>query len=649
MALIGNIAISMTTNSAGFVKGLKLAQGALADFEKGAFVNINSGSKLVQKGFGDILTGAKVLGPALGRIMSDDAKQFYGSFFKGGGGLLQAGFKKLLARDPFQFYGELFGDASKAIGRQLTKLGTVAKAVFPSFQFAPVVKGFTQMAKGAFQVGMGVTQLGVGFAKLGLVGVARSVQMVGRSFSSAGAFLGSFVRNIALVGVTAGVAAIAGMYKLVHIAGQMEQQVHRADIVFGAFSGIVIGESKKMADAFGIPKEEFIRGATALGALFKAEGYGQEQAAKLATGFTKLALDASRLTGIPIEEVMQKITKGAAGATKGLKDLGIYITDDVVKEEALKLGLVKLGQELSETAKIQARLSIIQKGLADATGQTGEQANSVMSRWDAFTGRITNLVETIANLLLPIIGPGGEMQAALFGVQSYLDGVGESMVASTTKVVGGAEIQAQSMGVLQKSVRFLADAWQVLKVGFLNVQVAVTFGIKKMVEGLGWLSASFDKLLEAVGKNKTGATEFLNSFAEELQNTINTQVADLDKAMKEPWSHDAVDSFFANAKNKLAQLQTAAGKGGLDLKAIGAPQAITRETKPEMKFSHAMEINSQDAANTILRSQYGGGRSAKELEKIAAKTGESAGYLKKLADNIGKSSTPGHEIWSDFK
>ncbi len=180
---------------------------------------------------------------------------------------------------------------------------------------------------------------------------------------------GSEIANFAtsLKGVILEAGAVAGMYKLIEIAGAMEQQVNRAKVVFGKFSDEVIGMSEKMADAFGAPRKEFIQGATEMGTLLKAEGYTQEGAAYLANAFTTAAMNASRFTGIPLEEYLQKISGALAGHARGLHTIGIVMNDDMIKQEAFRLGIGTLSGELKNSAKIQATASLLIRRMARAS------------------------------------------------------------------------------------------------------------------------------------------------------------------------------------------------------------------------------------------------------------------------------------------
>ncbi len=465
--------------------------------------------------------------------------------------------------------------------------------------------------------------------------------------SEIGAFASkmSSLANMAM-GALIGAGGIAGIYKLVDAVGHMEQVTNRTKIVFGEFADEVINKSKTMADAFGTSRGEFLKGADAMGALFKNMGFTAGQAAELSVGFTKLAMDASRMTGIPVEEVMQKIRKGAAGSGRGLQELGVYMNDDVVHAEALRLGLVRVGQTMTESAKIQARLSVIQKGLADATGQSGAQADSILAKWDAFNNRIARIAETIGEILMPLIGPGGEMQVALVGIQSMLTGVADAMKGATDETLTGAEVQTQSIGMIQKSLQFLAIGWNAVQAAFKAVQSFVTMGIAKILQGVGMLAKGLDWLASKVGKD-LGIGGYFDDLQKDLEKLSGEQMDQAADKLADVWNTKPVDDWFANARKKLADSRAEAEKTTVDLKKIGAPGTIVPEKKPEMHFAKAMGAGTQEAASTLLRSRYGGGKSNKELEKIAASGQASEKHLEKIANAVSKPG-PDTEIWEDF-
>jgi hypothetical protein len=473
-----------------------------------------------------------------------------------------------------------------------------------------------------------------------------------KGLKTAGAELKAFgqqalsVGNILLGGLI-GAGGIAGLYKMVEMAGHLEQQMHRVKVVFGDSSEAVVKSAKLMSDAFGVSNEEFLKNAASSGALFKNMGYSEEQASKLSVGFEKLAIDQSRLTGIPVADVMEKIQKGAAGSAKGLKDLGVYMNEDTVKAEAMRLGIAGMGGQLSESAKIQARLSIISTQLSSATGEAGKTAETVMGRWEAFTGRLQNIAETISTILLPLIGPGAEMQVGLLGIQGYLDGVAESMQSTTGTMIGGAQTQTEAIGWIQKSIGYVADTWWDVKNAFLLMQSDITAGLGMIIGWIDNLTQATSILIKTIsGKDIT--TNFFKTWSEDLKNLADKQLEDVNKKLTAPLPSASIDTWFQNARNKMAALRAEAQKNTLDLKAIGAPKELN--AAKTMSSSSAMVLGSSEATNALLKSKYGGKSDTTnaKIESNTARIAENTRRMEEAIRKLGQGPDSLHTVWQDF-
>ncbi|MDG6746336.1 SDR family NAD(P)-dependent oxidoreductase, partial [Staphylococcus aureus] len=72
--------------------------------------------------------------------------------------------------------------------------------------------------------------------------------------------------------------------------------------------------------------------------------------------------------GTSFDEAIGKIRSGLSGESEPLRDFGVFLTEAAVKAKALELGMIKVGEELTEQGKIMARAILIQEGLADANG-----------------------------------------------------------------------------------------------------------------------------------------------------------------------------------------------------------------------------------------------------------------------------------------
>ncbi len=185
-----------------------------------------------------------------------------------------------------------------------------------------------------------------------------------------------------------------------------------------------------------------------------------------------------------------------------------------------------------------------------------------------------------------------------------------------------------------------------LKTVAMGVQSALTEGFAMIVDGLGYLAKALDFVGGKFGKD-FGLASYTDAIANDLHDLADTQMGETTKALDDMWNTEPVDNFFANARKKMDDVRAKANATQLDLKKVGAPGTIVPEKKPEMHFAKAMQAGTSEAASTLLRSRYGGGKSNKELEQIAKSGQEANKHLSKIADAVTKNGDSG-EVWEDF-
>lgn len=213
----------------------------------------------------------------------------------------------------------------------------------------------------------------------------------------------SLIRFGATAVAAGGAAAAALGVRAVSAASDLNEVTSKTGVVFGDSSKIIIRASERMADKFGIVKTEFLEGASNIGLVGKASGLTQRQAAKLGAEFAELAADASSFHNVPVEEALIAIRAGLIGEAEPLRRFGVLLSAATVKEEALRLGLIKTGDELTEKQKVMARASLITKGMNDASGDLARtMKTSLANQIRALRGRFTNLLATLGKKLLPV-------------------------------------------------------------------------------------------------------------------------------------------------------------------------------------------------------------------------------------------------------
>ena len=229
------------------------------------------------------------------------------------------------------------------------------------------------------------------------------------------------------LGITAPMAALAGF--TVNAASNLQELQSAFDYTFGATAGVMNRWADETGDAMGRASSEMKAGALAMGQLFKQAAPTEEAAARLSQRFTALAQDASSFYNTSFDEALERLRSGLTGEAEPLRKFGIFLTEASVKAKALELGMIKVGEELTEQGKIMARSVLITEGLADANGDVERTAGGFANRVRALKSNIAELAEEIGQRFLPYAERlVGWAQAAVKWIGDLPDGVKDAAV-----------------------------------------------------------------------------------------------------------------------------------------------------------------------------------------------------------------------------
>jgi hypothetical protein len=202
----------------------------------------------------------------------------------------------------------------------------------------------------------------------------------------------------AMLGIAGGGALLG---KAISGASDLSETLSKVGAVFGDQAGQVTKAADEMAKAFGIPKREFLDAASQFGLIAEGMGQTKAQAAEMSVKFAKLAADAASFYNVPVDVALEKIRAGLTGESEPLKAFGVIMDETTMKAYAVAHGLVKKGQELSNSAKLVARAALIEQGLATASGDLARTQDGAANQAKKFWGTLTNLGDTLGTVLLP--------------------------------------------------------------------------------------------------------------------------------------------------------------------------------------------------------------------------------------------------------
>lgn len=171
--------------------------------------------------------------------------------------------------------------------------------------------------------------------------------------------------------------------------------IRRSGVIFGDNSRQIVGFADQMAEKFGTVRSESISATTAMGTFLRGGGMDEAKAAKMAIELTKLADGAASFYRIPLGDAVQKVGMGLMGATRGLHEWGIFITDDQIKAEALRMKIRDTTGELTEQEQMTVRMSLITKELTKYTDAHTASLSGYQGQIKMLKGELENWKEDV--------------------------------------------------------------------------------------------------------------------------------------------------------------------------------------------------------------------------------------------------------------
>jgi hypothetical protein len=220
---------------------------------------------------------------------------------------------------------------------------------------------------------------------------------VGEGFKAVGT---SLTRNVT---VPLAVAS-AGIYKLVQAGSTLQESISKTNAVFGSNARAVQDWSRTTSAAFGISQQQALEAAGTYGNLFRAFGLGSKQAQEMSQNLVELAADMASFNNVPIDDALTALRSGLSGETEPLKRFGVALTDARLKEEALRLGLIKTTSgTLPIAIKSQAAYALILKDTALQQGDVARTSQGFANQMKFLQAEVSNVKAQIGTALLPVV------------------------------------------------------------------------------------------------------------------------------------------------------------------------------------------------------------------------------------------------------
>ena len=247
----------------------------------------------------------------------------------------------------------------------------------------------------------------------------KATTAAGASFQKLGRVI-----NVAAVGVIALSIGRAGK-AAIDLAGDVAEMQSKSAVVFGQFRDQVVADLTEFGSAVGRSSFELEGMASSIQDTFVPMGFARGEAAQLSVELTKLAVDVASFNNASDTDTMEAFQSALVGNHETVRRFGVVITEATLKQELLRMGIKRTGDEVTNAEKVQARLNLITAGTTDAQGDAARTADSYANQTKALGAEVSQLALDIGRELLPMATDLVELFRDGVGVtRSFLQAIG---------------------------------------------------------------------------------------------------------------------------------------------------------------------------------------------------------------------------------
>jgi hypothetical protein len=241
--------------------------------------------------------------------------------------------------------------------------------------------------------------------------------------------------------------------------------------------------SDQLSKSLGLNAYNIRKMVSTFNVMLGSMGIGEQSAYGMSKAMTQLAYDMASFYNLNVDEAFTKLQSGISGEVEPLKRLGIIVNETTVKNWALTNGIIKQGQQLSESQKIIARYNVIMEATSKAQGDMARTADSPSNQLRSLKEQATMAGISIGTKLLPVM-----QKLIKFGL-SIVDTFTKLSPSMQTSIIVIIGITA-AIGPLITGIGALSGA-----LAFLIANPVV--GLVALVAGLGVAAFAFGKFKDA--------------------------------------------------------------------------------------------------------------------------------------------------------
>ena len=216
------------------------------------------------------------------------------------------------------------------------------------------------------------------------------------------------------------IMAIRTLWKSVRLEMDYEETKNYFQVAFrgiGKISGEEFADSfmnemqdftDRLSNKLSLDPNETMDYAASFGQLGKSMGLTAQTATNITKAFLMLGMDITSLTnGLgtgseKVEQAMNILKSGLTGLPKGLKRIGVDITQDSLEAVAFAHGITQSVATMNSAQKAQLRFLKIMQSTTDFWGDMARTLDSPANQFRILRVQVVNLGRSIGKVLIPI-------------------------------------------------------------------------------------------------------------------------------------------------------------------------------------------------------------------------------------------------------
>lgn len=224
-------------------------------------------------------------------------------------------------------------------------------------------------------------------------------------------------------------------------------------VTMGRFTQDASKWADQVSEALGLSATTIRKNTGVIYNMTTAMGLAKDTALSMSKGVTLLAEDMASFYNIDSTTAFSKIQSGLTGMGVGLKELGILIDEDTIKQVAYTKGIAKEGEELTNQQKVFARYLAIMEQTKTAHGDLARTLNSPANLVRRLKNELMNCANTIGTIFMPVVSKvlvyvnalAKVLSNALKSVASFLGVTGSSLSDTTADASSNVSALAGDM------------------------------------------------------------------------------------------------------------------------------------------------------------------------------------------------------------